>query len=494
MSAKAPPAERSGRWAAAAAAALAAMVVLIYGRVAGFPFVWFDDNHYVLENPFVRAGLTLRGLRWAFLTDDGNYWHPLAFVSHMLDVQLFGLHAGAHHLVSAGLHLANALLLFSLLRALTRDTGRSAFVAAVFAAHPLQVESVAWVAERKTVLAAFLLLAALRAYASWARRGGARLYAAALACFALSLAAKPLGVALPALLLLLEYWPLARLRARPLFCLKAAAPFAALALASAALTRATARFVSPVPLSARLLNTPVFLVRYLGKAAWPSSLSVFYPYPDAPASPALAGGCLAALLALTWAAARSSRRSPAALAGWLWFLACLLPVSGVVAVGAHSIADRFMYLPLAGLALAVAWLAPLRGRAAAAAAAACVCALAAASAARVGDWRDGVSLFSAAARVQPASALVRMQLGFALFKDGRLPEAEDEYRKALELRPDYAEARQYLGVDLAAEGRLEEAAAQLRRALDDAPRTPLLRAQLESVEAELRRRGGGRDR
>ena len=489
MSAKAPSAERPGL-RTLAGPAVAAAVLLIYGRVGGYPFVWFDDNHYVLENPFVRAGLTLRGLRWAFLTDDGNYWHPLAFVSHMLDVQLFGLHAGAHHLVSAGLHLANALLLYSLLRALTREAARPAFVAAVFAVHPLQVESVAWVAERKTVLAAFLLLLSLRAYAAWAtRRGGPGLYAAALAAYALSLAAKPLGVAMPALLLLLEYWPLERLRSRTGACLRAAAPFAVLAAASAAATRATALFVSAVPLSWRLLNTPGFLLRYLGKAVWPAPLSVFYPYPQAPASPAMAAGCLAALLALTWAAARAARRAPAALVGWLWFLAAILPVSGLVAVGAHSVADRFMYLPLIGLALTAAWAFPLKGRAAAVAGAACVCALAAAAFARVGDWRDGVTLFESAARAEPGSPLVRMQLGFALFKDGRLAEAEAQYREALELRPGYAQARQYLGVDLAAQGRLEESAAELRRALKDAPATPLLRGQLESVEAELRRRG-----
>jgi tetratricopeptide (TPR) repeat protein len=478
-----------------AALFLALITLAVFWRVAGYPFLSFDDNHYVTENAFVRGGFSLSGLRWAFFSDDGNYWHPLAFVSHMLDVQVFGLRPGWHHLTNLALHLANVLLLFSLLRGLTKDVWRSAFVAAVFAVHPLQVESVAWIAERKTVLATLLVLLSLRSYAAWARGGGARAYWTSAALFAASLAAKPLGVALPALLLVLEFWPLGRLTRQPGRCLKAAAPFAALSVASCAATIASARYVSTVPLSWRLGYCPLFLMRYLGKAVLPMRLSVFYPYPEIapPMVPALcAVWALAALTAGAWLA-RGKR--PAILAGWLWFLAALLPVGGLVAVGGHSIADRFMYAPLIGLAVSAAW--ATEGwknpkAAPACAAIAVVVALMTVAGVRLLRWSDSVALFRSAAAVEPASPVVRLQLGFALLQDNQLPEAEDQFRLALALRPGYLEARHYLGVTLAAEGRPADAAGEFRRALVDAPGSAAILNNLKAVEAaaeaELRAR------
>jgi tetratricopeptide (TPR) repeat protein len=349
------------------------------------------------------------------------------------------------------------------------------------------VESVAWVAERKTVLAALLLLLSLRAYASWAREGGRGRYAAALALFALSLTSKPLGVALPLLLPLLEWWPLGR-GAPGRRALAAAAPFAALSAASCAATLATAVYVSDVPLAQRLLQTPVFLARYLGKILWPAPLSVFYPYPDAAPAPEAWGWAAVLLLSVTAWALRARRARPGVLVGWLWFLAFLLPTAGPVAVGSHSIAERFVYVPLLGLAAALAWLVDGSRLPAAApvAAAACLGALMTAAGVRVLAWESGARLFSSSLDAAPRSHVLYTHLGYAYLEERKLTEAEQAFLIALKLKPDSLQARHYLGVVYAQEGRRSEAAEEFRRALELKPDSRTIRANLEAVEGAHR--------
>jgi tetratricopeptide (TPR) repeat protein len=462
---------------------LALATAAVYWRVCGYPFVGFDDNHYVTENAFVNAGLTWKGLRWAFTTDNANYWHPLAFVSHMLDVELSGLRAGFHHFTSAALHVVNVLLAFSLVRRLTGDIWRAAFAAAVFAVHPLQVEAVAWVAERKTVLATTFLLLSLRAYCARALGGGPGRYAWALAWYALSLAAKPLGVFLPGLLLVLEWRPIggfARGSAAPL---KRAAPFFALAAASCLATLRTAVYVSPQPLADRLRNVPVFLARYLGKAVWPSDYSVFYPYPSAPAAPEAWGWAAVLLLSLTAWALRERARRPLALTGWLWFLGALLPTAGLVAVGAHSIAERFAYFAVLGLGIAAAWAAPGPRAVRAGAAAACLCVLATVSGVRVLAWESGVRLFSQSLAAVPDDETLFTHLGYAFLEEEKLKEAEQALLISVRLKPRSLQALHYLGVVYAKQGRGAEAAAMFRAALAEKPESRMIRGNLESVEA-----------
>lgn len=465
---------------------LAALTTAVFGRVASHGFVCFDDNFYVTENPFVRGGLGLDGLRWAFFTDNGNYWHPLAIVSHMLDVQLFGLDPAGHHAVSVLLHLAAVLVLFLTLERMTGDFWPSAFTAAVFAVHPVQVESVAWIAERKTLLAALAMLTSLWLYARHAERPSRGRLAAAAAVFALSLMAKPSTVAFPILLLLVDRWPLRRGLTWSA-SLREKAAFIVLAAASCVATRLSARFVTGVPLGDRLLNSPVFYLRYLGETLWPSGLSVFHPYPAAPRP--WAGLAAAALLAgITAVVIRLRRRNPALMTGWLWFAASIAPMAGLVAVGAHSIADRFLYLPLIGLAIMAAWGLPAafpRPKAWVAAGAAVVGALSLAASAQVSHWRDSIALFERAAAVEPGSALVQTHLGFAYFERGDLPAAIARFRRALELAPADFAARNYLGIALASQGDVRGAIRELTLAEAVAPDPALVSGNIEALKAAL---------
>jgi hypothetical protein len=354
---------------------LALLVLAVYAPVAGHRFINFDDGLYVAGNPLVRDGLTARGLLGALRPRALN-WHPLTWVSHMLDVELFGLRPGPHHLVSVLIHAANASLLFGLLRALTGAAAPALAVAALFAVHPLHVESVAWVAERKDVLCALFSLLAAGAHLRRVRRPSRGRDAAVLLLFACALAAKPMAVTLPLLLLVLDAWPLGRHRTVPAARLVGEkAPLLALALADGLVTLQAqhagrlVRVIAP-SLPLRLENAVVSCAAYLGQALWPSGLALLYPFPLAgiPAPRVVAAALL--LAALSAAAWRARRRDPALLAGWSWYLVGLLPVLGLHQVGAQARADRYTYLPLAGVFVAGAWWAAprLRGRARAAAA------------------------------------------------------------------------------------------------------------------------------
>jgi tetratricopeptide (TPR) repeat protein len=460
------------------AAALALATVATFAPVLGNGFVDFDDGDYVVRNRHVLDGLTPAGLRWALTSQDAGNWHPLTWVSHMADVQLYGLDARGHHLTSLLLHAASAALFFLLLRAATGALWPSALAAALFALHPLRVESVAWAAERKDVLAVFLWMLTSLAYLRYARRPRASRYAAVAGLFALALMAKPVVVTLPLALLLLDFWPLGRWRpgdpARgwrqagllvleklPLLALTAAASALTLRAQVAAGAMSDAAVNT---LGVRVASALLAYVRYLGKAFWPQGLSPFYPFAMHREPTALVAGAALALAVLTALALAAWRRRPWLAFGWLWYLGTLVPMTGIVQAGSQALADRYTYVPLAGFGVALAWgAAALVGRRRALAAAGAVAAVAALVALAVVanrqtlHWRDSESLFRRAVALDPRNILAQINLGAALTAKGRLDEADRHYRAALAVSPRLPGVHEALGANLVKLGLRDEA-------------------------------------
>lgn len=460
-------------------AALVIVTLIVYAQAAQFDFVNYDDPDYVTNNPHVRAGLTADGVRWAFTSTEAANWFPVTRLTHLLDVQLFGVAPGAHHIVNVLLHAAAVALLFAFLFAATGARWPSALVALVFAIHPLHVESVAWISERKDVLCALFWFLALWAYV----RGRWWLVYVA---FVLGLMSKPMIVTLPFTLLLLDRWPLKRglqLREKiPLFVLSAAG--AAVTYASQSGSGA----VKPAG-AISLANALVSYAVYLLKTIWPSDLAPFYPYPGSiPAwQPIVA---VAILGAVTFAAFRTRRSAPYFLMGWLWFLGTLVPVIGLVQVGAQARADRYMYVPMVGLAIAAAWGAAdlLRGRPRVAAALAAVAALAFGSVAwaQTSYWHDSGTLFTHAVEVTDGNYVAEHNLGAYLMTiPGREPDAVRHLRAAARLRPESGQIHSDLGAALArSPGHLDEAAAELRQAANLLPSNAIPHNNLANVLAE----------
>jgi tetratricopeptide (TPR) repeat protein len=484
--------------------ALVLATVLTFGGVAANQFVSYDDGDYLTANPVVARGITPAGVLWAFTTTATANWHPLTWLSHMADVELFGMQPAAHHLVNLALHAANAVLLLHLLLALTGAPWRSAFVAALFALHPLHVESVAWAAERKDLLSTLFALGCLLAYVRAARRGRVARSLAPPLLFLLALLAKPMPISLPFLLLLVDWWPLGRWspsgsaaaaggRAGPPFAallpparlwLEKAA-FFLIAVASAVLTLAAQHrggamdYGGAIPLARRAAHAVQAYWFYLGKIAWPLDLAVFYPYPAQPSPWWVWLGELLALAAVTAALTRIRRRHPQVALGWLWFLGTLVPVIGIVQVGAQAWADRYTYLPATGIFIAVSWglgaistarprLRPLLAVAACAALVGC----AALTRAQVARWRDSFTLFSQAAAATDGNWLAHNNLGTLLLQRWRPREAADQFRQSLHARPDRAETLVNLGDALLAGDQITQALPYYRRALELAPALP----------------------
>lgn len=483
MNVKDPPARRERRAAALLGLLIAAAVLALYGRTAGFDYV-FDDEKYIVANPNLVAGLTWEGVRWAFTSFYHANWHPVSWISHLADRTFFGASAGPAHLVNAALHTACGLLLFLLLRRMTGALLPSAFAAAAFALHPLRVESVAWVTERKDPLSTIFWLLALGAHLRYARRPGAGPYALLFLFFSLGLMTKPMGVTLPFALLLLDWWPLGRLRSQeaggvslrrllvekvPLLVLSCAA--AAVAFASQRSGGAMAS-LERVPLGERIPNAVVAYVTYLADTFWPSNLAVFYPHPGGSLPPGRVLGAGLLLAAVSALALGMSRRIPALVCGWLWYLGTLVPVIGLVQVGDQGHADRYSYLPSIGLLIALVWasgrfLKRLPGGPAlpAALALAALAALATASWHQIGFWRDDVTLFTRARAVAPGSWLVESNLGPALAHRGDLEGALPHFREAIRIRPREQDAHYRLAAALAKLGRPDEAVEEYRLAL-----------------------------
>ena len=478
---------RSDLWRPAALCVLLALATLAaYGSFAGFEFLNWDDNFYVTGNPHVQAGLTFESVRWALTATDANNWHPLTWLSHLLDIELFGLAPVWHHRVSLWLHVLATLLLFLAFFRMTGAAGRSAFVAGLFALHPLHVESVAWIAERKDVLSALCFAGALLLYARYAARPSALRYVWVALVFAAGLAAKPMLVTLPAVLLLLDVWPLRRLRLAPAPDLRRLGalvleklPLAALCAASSVITlivqRQAITLAARYTLADRLGNALVSYVRYLAGALYPAQLSATYAHPGIWA-PGVWIGCGLLLALITAATLRLLLTRPWLAVGWLWFLGMLVPVIGVIQVGEQAMADRYTYLPSIGLFVMAAWgIPPLvpefpgRTRALALAAIAVLAVCGVLTRAQVAHWRNSTALWEHAHAVDPQSPLALEVLGVLAEQRGRKVEALGLYRRAIEIDPRRQNSQYNLGNLLLSFGRPGEALGPLREAVKIRP-------------------------
>jgi tetratricopeptide (TPR) repeat protein len=476
-----PPKDGFWRRPLVLAAALALVTVAVYAPALGNGFVDYDDGMYVTENPRMTQGLSGENVAWAFTTTEAMNWHPLTWLSHLLDAELFGMAPAGHHATSVVLHALTAALLFLLLQRATGATGASLAAAALFAVHPLNVQSVAWVSERKNVLSTLFWLLALGAHGAWVRRGRVSWYFALLACAALALMAKPMAVTLPCTLLLLDVWPLRRgslLRPRPwLEKLPLFAMAAAMSVVTYRVQHESGAVVAAeqVGAAARLGNASWSYLAYLGQAVWPSELAAFYPLEGAlPAGRvAVAILVLAGVTAALW---WLRDRAQPQLIGWLWYLGTLVPVIGLVQVGTQAMADRYMYVPLIGIFVALAWTTDalvrrgaLPRQAAVGAAAAAVVILAGLTVRQIGVWHDTVSLFSHTVRVEPRAWVAHYNLGNAYESMGRHEDAVAEFRETIRLRPEFARAHNNLGNSLDALGRGAEAIPSYERAIQLKP-------------------------
>ena len=512
-----------GRTLLILAVVLVALTTVVYAQVGGFKLLNFDDDGYVTESRHVTAGLSGRGFLWSFAAHQAS-WCPLTWISLMLDSQLGHGSPGMYHVTNVILHGLSVVILFLALTVATKSVWRSVFVAALFAIHPLHVESVAWVTERKDVLSTMFWSLALLVYARCGGHLTRWTHALLAALFALGLMAKSMLVSLPLVLLMLDYWPLRRLRndnrAR-LGMVREKGLLFAMSAASCAvtfwagLTGGAARPLESYPVRVRLANASVAYVRYLGKAFWPANLSAFYPHAGASLPLWQVVGSSAALAAVTLAVIRYRRRAPYLLVGWLWFLVTLVPVIGIVQAGDQALADRFTYVPLIGIFIAIAWGVPAligigerdepgaRSQVLGAAGAAVVVSLAFAAHKQVGYWRSSNTLFSHAIRVDPRNYLAYNNLGSALLDDavrdgrnidrGLLEEAKRDLETSLEIKPNYAEALYNLGTVLGRMDRNAEAMEVLQEAVELRPDAPkprnnlgvLLLSQHRFAEAEL---------
>jgi Flp pilus assembly protein TadD len=483
-----------------ACALLCGIVLLIFWRVTGYGD-FHDDDVYVTAVPQVMGGLTLAGIRWAFTTTHAEFWHPATWLSLMLDRQLFGPRIGGFHLSALLLHLANTLLLYAAIRRLAGARGVALATALLFAVHPQHVQTVAWVADRKDLLAALFCFLFLICYRAYVERPGAARYLLAVAVFALGLMSKPSLVALPALLLLLDWWPLGRVgpatgpaALRRLLFEKA--PLLALSLAMALVAYwAQARAggvasLASLGVRARLTNSLVSCVDYLRLTAWPAGLAAHYPHPRESIPLAKAALALTLLAGITGLVFRERRRQPHLLVGWLWFVGMLLPVIGLVQVGDHAMADRYAYIPHAGLFLGGCWwLSRLTARrpalrgAALVVVAALIVALSAAAWREVGFWADGVTRYRRDLAVTPDNWFSRINLGVALMRERRFAEAEGQFRAVVRLAPERPRGHQYLALALNALGRTAEAETQAREGVRLAPRDVEARSSLARVLA-----------
>ncbi len=488
------------------AVALVVLVLAVYAPVRSHDFVNYDDPIYVVDNQNLRDGPTPAAVWRAFREPYETNWIPLTWISLQIDHALHGTQAPGYLLANVAMHALSTLLLFAAFARATRAPFASAFVAAVFAVHPLHVESVAWVSERKDALSGVFFTAALWLHVRYAEAPGALRYLAVLAAGALGLLAKPMLVILPFVLLLLDFWPLRRLGnpVSPRALGRAALeklPLLAMAAAVAVVTFAVQRdagamhHADMLPFGVRVQNALISWVWYLEKAFWPTGLAVFYPHParGVPTGAAVLAALL--LAAITAAAVRSARTRPYFAMGWLWYLGSLVPVIGLVQVGMQARADRYSYLPLIGISLAVAFgardLLAARRRTAAVLGGAAVAALAAVAHAQVDTWRDGLSLFERAAAVTRDNFFAHHGLGAEYLERGRLALARAHYAEAARIQPGWGAAHVGLADVLAEEGRLEEAILRYRRGLALAPDDARGHANLGWALVEAGRTGPG---
>lgn len=476
--------------------------LVVYWQVRNHDFINLDDGSYILNNPHVREGLTLEGFTWAFSFPGFDYWHPLTWVSHMLDCHLYGLKPGMHHQISMILHIVNSMLLFLAFKRMTGSVWRSAFVSLLFALHPLNVESVVWLAERKNVLSSFFWLLTMLIYIYYTKRPNFYKYLLIFFVFGLGLMSKPMLVTLPFVLLLLDYWPLCRFKLPPLdsgqeirTTIKSGfqyllilrlvlekIPLLALSvigifLSSLSLQRLGILIsTTTVPMKLRISNAVVSYVSYVSKAIWPHNMAVFYPYPQTlPLWQVAGSGLLLGFISIL--VIRAVRSKPYLTVGWLWYIGTLVPAIGLVQAGLWpAVADRFAYIPFIGLFILIAWGVPdLVSRCSfkeiklTTAAAALLAILMATSFLQVRYWRNSIVLFEHALEVTDSNHVAHHKLGEAFEAQDRADEAVRHYSEALNLKPDFLATHLNLGIILRKEGKLNGAEKHLSKVLSFKP-------------------------
>ena len=469
----------------------------VYQQVGDHGFVTFDDGLYITENFRVQSGFNLDNIVWSFTTTHASNWHPLTWLSHMLDISLFGQDPGSHHLINLLFHIANSLLLFFVFWKMTGDEWQSGFVAALFALHPLHVESVAWVSERKDLLSTFFGMLTLWSYLRYVKTGKAFSYFTAILFFTMGLMAKPMLVTLPFVLLLLDYWPLRRLRFNGRFrkasidpnrslspLLKEKIPFFILAMASCLVTVYAQQAGDSVasldvyPMGLRIGNALVAYVGYLAKMIWPIHLAGFYPHPTFLPAYQVAGSALL-LMAVFIVCGLTTRRQPYLIVGWLMYIGMLFPVIGIVQVGDQAMADRYTYVPLIGIFVILAWGLPelfekwhIRKVGFVICAALFLPMLMITTWLQVRHWSDNISFYEHMIKVTDNNFMAHYNLGVYLAEHEQIDAAITQYQKALSIKPGHADANNNLGNALVIKGRYKEAIPYYTNALDRVPDDP----------------------
>jgi tetratricopeptide (TPR) repeat protein len=497
--------------------------LVVFWQAVNYDFTNFDDDRYITANQHVKAGLTREGILWAFTVnpDHASFWMPLTWLSFMLDFELYGLNPGGYHLTNLLLHIINTLFLFLIFKRMTGEVWKSAFVAALFALHPLHVESVAWITERKDVLSTLFWMLTLLAYINYAAHPCLRNYILIPVAFSFGLMTKPMVVTLPFLLLLLDYWPLERfqpglwlsgnhsprsesssvpeprtpprrllLEKMPLFVLAA---IVSVVTFFAQQSSGAAKSMAQYPLTDRIANGVVSYARYIGKMIWPENLAVFYPHPGNSLPVWQITAAALFLISVSVVVMRSGRRYPYLVVGWLWYLGTLVPVIGLVQSGDQGMADRFTYVPLIGLFIMFTWGASElvktwrhRGMILAVTASTVLLTFAICSTLQVRHWENNITLFTHALKVTKDNFLAHNNLGAAMAVESRLDEAIGQFEEALRISPNYVSAHYNLGLALAKKGRLDEAIAHYSEALRLKPEYP---EALNSLGVALARQG-----
>ena len=471
-----------------------------YSQIQDHEFIDFDTDFILTQNLNVQAGLTIESFKWAFTTSHPPYWHPITWLSHMLDYQLYGLHPKGHKLTNLFLHISSALILFIVLLRMTGTLWQSGFVATMFALHPLNVESVVWIAERKNVLSTFFWLMTMWTYFHYAEKPTFKRYGLVFLFFTLGMMSKPMLVTLPFALLLLDYWPLRRLKLGqerdsneilektttkrseifrlvlekvPLFLLTVGLSIVTVYYQNIA---GALKSLDLFPLQARLTNAIVSYLEYLGKMIWPSGLAVFYPHPESSLATWKWGLCFLVLITITTISIRFIKKAPYFIVGWFWYLGTLIPVIGVVQVGAQSMADRYTYIPLIGIFIIVAWGVPeliskwrYKEKVLSISVGIIIIILLITTWGQVSHWKNSITIFKHAFRVaneKPYNTyLINYYLGNAFWDKGKTGQAISQFKMAIKRKPEFAVAHNNLGIVLDAEGKNEEAISHYKMAI-----------------------------
>ncbi|MDD2735835.1 MAG: tetratricopeptide repeat protein [Desulfuromonadaceae bacterium] len=474
--------------------AIVLITLAVFSPVAWHDFINLDDDVFVYANPNMKSGLTFESIRWAFTTPHEVNWIPLTWISHLLDVTLFGMNAGGHHVVNLLLHTASSALLFLFLRRATGAPWRSATVAFLFALHPLHVESVAWVAERKDVLSAFFGMLTLYAYTCYAEKPDISRYLLTLFLFLLGLLSKPMLVTLPVVLLLLDWWPLGRLhgaaaeavsasRTTPFRLLMEKIPFFILSLCSSVITymvqQAEGELAQGYTLLSRAGKAGIAYITYLQKMVWPVKLAVLYPFSKYPPTTTKIILCAVLLVLITAVVILLWKRSPYLLTGWGWYLVTLLPVIGLIQIGQHSVADRYTYIPLIGIFMLVAWGLPqlmqgwkYRNSALSCLAGVCLAFMITLTSLQLSQWKDAYTILTHTIAVTEGNWVAQNNLGLIYLGVGRVNEAVFHFKESIKAKPSYVLAHLNLGVAYMEANELDLALESFKWALQFDPLNP----------------------